>query len=131
MRSLSPPQSFPPTAYHPRRSPAEWQVTTTGQGAEASANAERIGAYGSWTWTTSKRSRSQILRMRTIDCGVRMMLGSDAFAGTMTERPTGITYSGGRVWRPCFGWRSQVSRPGGSWPMMIRASCPSCCKARA
>jgi hypothetical protein len=35
--------------------------------------------------------------MRTIDCGLRMMFGSEAFAGTITERPTEITYSGGRV----------------------------------
>ena len=97
-------------------------MATIGHGAVASANTERIGAYGSWTWTTSNCSRSQIRRMRTIDCGLRMRLGSEALAGTITERPTGITYSGGRVWRPCFGWRSQVSRPGGSWPMTMRAS---------
>ena len=91
MRSPRAPQSRPPTGYQPRRSPAEWQVATIGHGAVASANAERIGAYGSWTWTTSKRSRSQIRRMRTIDCGLRMMFGSEALAGTITERPTGIT----------------------------------------
>ena len=50
-----------------------------------------MGANGSWTWTTSKRSSCQILRMRTIDCGLRMMLGSEALAGTITERPTGST----------------------------------------
>ena len=91
MRSPSLPQSRRPIEYQPSRSPAEWQVTTIGHGAVMSANDESTGANGSWTWTTSKRSCSQIRRMRIIDCGLRMMFGSEALAGTMTERPTGIT----------------------------------------
>ncbi len=66
-------------------------MATIGQGADATANAESTGARGSCTWTMSKRSCSQIRRIRRIDWGLRMMLGSDAFAGTITERPTGIT----------------------------------------
>ena len=38
------PHSTLPTGYQPRRSPAEWQVATIGQGAVASVNDERIGA---------------------------------------------------------------------------------------
>ncbi len=120
-----------PSGYQPSLSPAEWHVTTIGHGADASANGESTGASGSWTCTTSKRSFSQIRRIRSIDCGLRMRFGRDAFAGTITDRPTGSTYSGGRVWRPCFGWSNQVSRPGGSCPMTRRASWPSRRNARA
>jgi hypothetical protein len=71
--------------------PAEWQVATTGHSATASAKAERIGASGSCTWTTSKRSRARMRLMRSIAGGERTMLGREAFAGTITERPTGTT----------------------------------------
>ena len=83
------PQKALPIGYQPRRSPAEWHVATGGHGAVASANEESRGASGSCTCTTSKRSRSKILRMRTMAGGLRMRLGSEAFAGTITERPTG------------------------------------------
>jgi hypothetical protein len=40
---------------------------------------------------TSKRSSAKIRRIRSIAGGERMMFGSEAFAGTITDRPTGIT----------------------------------------
>ena len=40
------------------------------------------------------------------------MFGSDPFAGTITERPTGITLSGGSPWRPTRGWSTRVNWPG-------------------
>ena len=91
MRRARTPQSAFPSGYQPSRSPAEWQVATSGQGAVASAKGERTGASGSWTCTTSKSCSAQIRFMRSIALGLRMMLGSEAFAGTITERPTGST----------------------------------------
>jgi hypothetical protein len=91
MRSPAIPQMTLPTGYQPSRSPAEWQVATVGHGAVSSAKTDSTGAKGSCTWTTSKRSSSHTRRMRSIACGLRMRLGSEALAGTMTERPTGIT----------------------------------------
>ena len=44
------------------------------------------------------------------------MFGSEPFAGTITERPTGMTSGGGSSWRPCRGWRARVKLPGGSLP---------------
>ena len=46
------------------------------------------------------------------------MFGSEPFAGTITERPTGITSGGGSPWRPCRGWSARVKVPGGSLPMI-------------
>ena len=34
-------------------------------------------------------------RIRRIERGLRMMFGSEPLAGTITERPTGITSGGG------------------------------------
>ena len=47
-----------------------------------------------------------------------MMFGSDPFAGTITERPIGITSGGGSPWRPSRGWRTRVKLPGGSLPII-------------
>ena len=52
------------------------------------------------------RIRSSTRRMRRIDRGLRMMFGSEPFAGTITERPIGITSGGGlRAGRPAGGAR--------------------------
>jgi hypothetical protein len=60
-----------------------------------------------------------------------MMFGSDLFAGTIAERPTGITSGGGGPSRPTRGWRARVNCPGGSLPMIVRVSIPSAFKASA
>ena len=57
------------------------------------------------------------------------MFGSDPFAGTITERPTGMMSGGGRSWRPRRGCRTRVKLPGGSLPMIVRVSTP--CPRRA
>ena len=49
-----------------------------------------------------------------------MMFGSDPFAGTITERPIGITSGGGSPWRPSRGWSTRVKLPGGSLPITSR-----------
>ena len=35
--------------------------------------------------------------------------GSEPFAGTITERPTGMTFAGGWSWRPTRGWSARVN----------------------
>ena len=62
--------------------------------------------------------------MDRIDRGLRMMFGSEPFAGTITERPIGITSGGGSPCRPTRGWSTRVNCPGGSLPMISRTSCP-------
>ena len=47
-------------------------------------------------WRTSKRSRFSAPWTRGIAEGLSTMFGSAPFAGTITERPTGITSAGGR-----------------------------------
>ena len=54
-----------------------------------------VGVIGSCRWITSNCSRSSAVRIRKIERGLRMMFGSDPFAGTITERPIGITSGGG------------------------------------
>ena len=53
------------------------------------------GVIGSCRWSTSNRSRSSTRRTRKIDRGLSTMFGSEPFAGTITDRPTGITFAGG------------------------------------
>ncbi len=47
--------------------------------------------------------------MRRIERGLRMMFGSDPFAGTITDRPIGITSGGGSPCRPTRGCRTRVN----------------------
>ena len=63
--------------------------------------------------------------------GLRTMFGSAPFAGTITERPTGITSGGGVPCRPCRGCSTRVKLPGGSFPMIVRVSTPSLCSDSA
>ena len=56
--------------------------------------------------------------------GERTMLGRLPFAGTITERPTGITSGGGCPCRPERGCRTRVKLPGGSLPIIVRVSTP-------
>ncbi len=63
--------------------------------------------------------------MRGTDEGLRTMLGRLSFAGTITERPTGMTSGGGSPCRPSRGCRMRVKLPGGSLPMIVRVSIPS------
>ena len=68
-----------------------------------------VGVIGSCRCTTSKRSRSSALRILKTDLGLRMMLGSDPFAGTITDRPIAITSGGGGPSRPCRGCSVRVN----------------------
>jgi len=106
-------------------------VATTGVLANARVATQIAGVIGSCTCSTSKRSRASTLRMRVTDEGLRTMLGSEPFAGTMTERPTGMTSSGGLPCRPSRGWSARVKLPGGSFPMIVRVSMPSLRSASA
>ena len=83
-----------------------------------------VGVIGSWRWITSNCSRSSASRIRKIERGLRMMFGSVPFAGTITERPIGITSGGGLPWRPCRGCSTRVNCPGGSFPMIVFTSHP-------
>ncbi len=69
--------------------------------------------------------------MRGYTPGLRMMFGSESFAGTITERPTEITPGGGVSWRPLRGWRMRVSLPGGSLPTIVLVSTPSASSSAA
>ena len=48
------------------------------------------------------------------------MFGSVPFAGTITDRPTGMMSGGGVSWRPERGCSTRVKLPGGSFPMIVR-----------
>ena len=61
----------------------------------ASVAMHGVGVIGSCRWTTSKRSRASACLIRKNERGLRMMFGSVPFAGTITERPIGITSGGG------------------------------------
>ena len=112
-------------------SPAACQVATTGDCAEASAATQIPGVIGSWRWMTSKRSRASTRFRRRGMLGVRTMFGSEPLAGTITDRPTGMTSSGGSPCRPWRGWSARVNVPGGSLPMIVRVSIPSLPSASA
>ena len=96
MRSARKPHAAVASGYQRIVSPATCEVDTIGHVAATSAYADRIGIIGSWTCTTSNRSRSKIRLMRGNAAGLRTMFASESFAGTITERPTGRTYGGGR-----------------------------------
>ena len=82
------------------------------------------GVIGSWRWRTSNRSRSSTRLIRKNDRGLSTMFGSDPFAGTITDLPTGITFAGGSPCRPTRGCRARVNWPGGSFPMSSCTSWP-------
>ena len=82
------------------------------------------GVIGSCRCRTSNCSRSSARRIRRYARGERTMFGSDPFAGTITERPTGSTFGGGSPCRPTRGWSARVNCPGGSLPMISRTSWP-------
>ena len=82
------------------RSPLAWKVATIGAVHIASVAMHGVGVIGSCRWTTSKRSRSSAARVRNTERGLRMMFGRVPFAGTITERPIGITSGGGDPCRP-------------------------------
>ena len=90
-------------------SPDAWCVATIGAVARASTEMHVTGVIGSWRWSTSKRSCSSTRLIRKMARGLRMMFGSEPFAGTITERPIGITFAGGLPWRPTRGWRARVN----------------------
>ena len=104
-------------------------MATIGAFATASTATQIAGVIGSWRWRTSKRSRSRTRRMRKNDRGLRTMFGSEPLAGTITDRPTGITFAGGSPWRPTRGWRTRVNWPGGSFPITSLTSCPRASRA--
>ena len=102
MRSIMKPQTIRPYFIQPR-SPEAWNVATSGQRAWMSVVRQIVGVMGSWRWSTSKRSRSSARMTRKYERGESTMFGSEPFAGTMTERPTGITLGGGSPCRPTLG----------------------------
>jgi hypothetical protein len=77
------------------RSPFAWKVPTIGAVDIASVAMHGVGVIGSCRCMTSKRSRSSACLIRKTERGLRMMFGSDPFAGTITDRPIGITSGGG------------------------------------
>src|SRR5215211_4548540 len=95
-----------------------------GPSKRASAAMHGVGVIGSCRWRTSKSSFASTRRIRRIDRGLRMMFGSDPFAGTITERPIGITSGGGSPCRPTRGCSTRVNCPGGSLPITSRTSWP-------
>src|SRR5215213_1428711 len=95
-----------------------------GPSKRASAAMHGVGVIGSCRWRTSKSSFASTRRIRRIDRGLRMMFGSDPFAGTITERPIGITSGGGAPCRPTRGCSTRVNCPGGSLPITSRTSWP-------
>ena len=124
------PRRASPSFIQPR-SPEAWWVATIGAVAIASTEMQVTGVIGSCRWSTSKRSRSSTRLIRKIARGLRMMFGSEPFAGTITERPIGITFAGGSPWRPTRGCRARVNCPGGSLPITSRTSCPRASSASA
>ena len=114
----------PPAHPHPARSPDAWCVATIGVVAIASTATQVTGVIGSCRCSTSKCSRSSTRRMRKMARGESTMFGSDPFAGTITERPIGITSGGGSPCRPTRGCSARVNWPGGSLPMISRTSLP-------
>ena len=89
------------------------------------------GVIGSWRWSTSNCSRSRTRRIRKIERGLSTMFGSEPFAGTITDRPTGITFAGGSPCLPTRGWSARVNCPGGSFPISSRTSWPRASRAAA
>src|SRR5215204_2039593 len=97
----------------------------------ASAAMHGVGVIGSCRWRTSKSSFASTRRIRKIERGLRMMFGRDPLAGTITERPIGITPGGGLPCRPTRGCSTRVNWPGGSFPITSRTSCPTSRSAAA
>ena len=94
IRSVRNPQS----GFAPRiqpSSPDAWNVATSGHRARMSVVRQIVGVIGSCRWRTSKRSRSNARTIRKYERGDNTMFGSEPFAGTITVRPTGITFDGG------------------------------------
>ena len=107
------------------RSPLAWCVPTIGPSKSASAAMQGVGVIGSCRWRMSNLSRASTRLIRGIDRGLRMMFGSEPFAGTITDRPIGITSGGGCPCRPTRGCSARVNCPGGSLPITRRTSWPS------
>ncbi len=96
-----------------------------------SAVRQIVGVIGSCRCSTSKRSRSSARTVLKYERGESTMFGSEPFAGTITERPTGITFAGGSPWRPTRGCSTRVNWPGGSFPITRRTSWPRSSSAAA
>ena len=77
------------------RLPCAWKVATTGTCASARAATQIAGVIGSCRCRTSNRSRSSARETRRTLRGDKTMFGSVPFAGTITDRPTGMTSGGG------------------------------------
>ena len=123
-RSSRKPQTGAASRIQPS-SPLAWCVPTIGPSQSASDAMHGIGVIGSCRWSTSNCSRSSTRRIRRMARGLRMMFGREPLAGTITERPIGITSGGGSPCRPTRGWSARVNWPGGSLPMTRRTSAPS------
>ena len=80
---------------HPAKLAGSVECANQGVLAKLSAETQIDGVIGSCRWRTSNSSRSSVRRMRKCVLGERTMFGSDPFAGTITDRPTGITFGGG------------------------------------
>ena len=116
IRSTRNPHTGLPSCSQPS-SPDAWNVATIGQSRER----ERRDA---------DRGRHRLVQVQDVEAlalehaldraaivrGLRTMFGSAPFAGTITERPTGITSGGGSPCRPSRGCSTRVKLPGGSLP---------------
>ena len=130
MRSIMNPHTCTPYFIQPS-SPDAWKVATSGHRARMSAVRQIVGVIGSCRCSTSKRSRSSARTVLMYERGESTMFGSDPLAGTITERPTGITFAGGLPWRPTRGCSTRVNWPGGSFPITRRTSWPRSSSAAA
>ena len=93
-RSARKPQTGFPNRIQPS-SPEAWNVPTSGVRAMMRTATQIAGVIGSCRCSTSNRSRTRARLIRRYARGERTMFGSEPFAGTITERPTGMTFLGG------------------------------------
>ena len=93
IRSIRKPQKCSAGPIQPS-SPCAWCVATIGQRAYEIAATHTAGVIGSCAWMTSNCSWSRMRFTRPMLRGERTMFGSDPFAGTTTDRPTGMIPSG-------------------------------------
>src|SRR5438270_1833423 len=102
-----------------------WKVPTTGPRAFSAATQLTTGAFGSWTWTTSKPPSRRAWPSTDTPYGVNERFETAPFAGMPTVRPSGTSHEGtargsGRAPR----WAIRARRSSGSYGASSRTSCP-------
>ena len=93
-----------------------------GHCASASVATQIAGVIGSCRWTTSNLCSASTARILPTVRGDRTMFGSEPFAGTTTDLPTGVMPAGSGPCRPLRGCRNRVNFPGGSFPITSSTS---------